>query len=258
MTFERELRIARMVIGQAGELSMGYFHKGVTAEDKSDDSPVTIADKESEKLIVQGLLKSFLQDGILGEEGSNLTGTSGRRWIVDPIDGTRDFVRGNRFWASLLGLEVDGVVQLGICALPALGETYWAVRGEGAWRSFNGQETRIHCSDIAEIGRSVACINAINNAALKPYGNKLLEFASRFWAVRSVGGALDAMLLCAGSAELWIEATAKPWDLAPLQVIAQEAGLRFFDHKGNDTIYGGNCMICVPPLEAAAREFLEL
>src|SRR5690348_206173 len=104
MRYRREIDFARKMAVAAGENARRIRERGLTAETKSDDSPVTIADKENERLIREAIEKEFPEDGILGEEGSNKTGTSGGRWIVDPIDGTRDFMRGNRFWCVLLAL----------------------------------------------------------------------------------------------------------------------------------------------------------
>jgi fructose-1,6-bisphosphatase/inositol monophosphatase family enzyme len=256
MKFKRELELARELSLQAGCLALEYFHRGVVSEDKPDDSPVTIADREAERFVVAGLDRTFPEDGLLGEEGAERTAANGRRWIIDPVDGTRDFVRGNRLWSSFLALEVDGVVQLGVCTFPALDEQYFALRGAGAFRVYRGEERQIQVSKIDRLERAVACVNGMNGPMRRWGDAQVLDFLSRFWAVRSMGGALDAMLVCSGSAEFWIENSAKPWDLAPLQVIAQEAGARFFDHQGLDTIYGGSALICAPPFEPAAREFL--
>lgn len=258
MTFERELQVARDLAWKAGQLAMRYFREGVQPEDKSDDSPVTVADRECEKLFVQGLREAFPEDGLLGEEGANEGSENGRRWIIDPIDGTRDFVRYNNLWANLIALEVNGVVEVGVATFPAMEETYWGVRGQGAWRVANGHIERLKISSITEVSRAVVCANGMQNALTNPHPEKLLQFLNQFWAVRSLGGALDAMFVCSGRADFWLEPTAKPWDLAVLQVISKEAGLCYFDYKGEDTIYGGNAILCVPALEPAAREFLGL
>jgi histidinol-phosphatase len=258
MAFEMELDLARSLGERAGQLALEYRRSGVSVEDKADDSPVTVADRECEKLIAGEVLSSFPGDGLLGEEGANREGISGRRWIIDPIDGTRDYVRGNRMWCNLIALEVRGVVELGVCTFPALGESYWAVRGQGAWRSLNGQTSRIHCSAIDSASRAVLCANSLENAGKMPHSEKILALFGQFWTVRNMGGALDAMSVCAGHADFWLEPSAKPWDLAVIQVIAKEAGLRCFDYTGADTIYGGNAILCVPALEPVARWFLEL
>jgi histidinol-phosphatase len=262
MALERELARVRELAWQAGALALRYQTEGFTTEDKPDDSPVTIADKESERLLVAGFTNSFPSDGLLGEEGANQTGTSGRRWIIDPIDGTRDFVRGNHLWCNLLALEVDGVVEIGVATFPALQTQYWAVRGEGAWRSGPGNSsssaTRLHCSTIQTPARSVVCFNQLNKSLQRPLAEKTLPFLSQFWAVRGMGGALDAMLVAAGSAEVWIEPHCQAWDLAPLSLIAKEAGCLYYDYAGVDTIYNHSAIICTPNLEPCVREYLGL
>lgn len=254
MAFEKELQAALELLEEAGALALNYRAMGVEVEEKSDDSPVTVADRECEKLIVARLEREFPGDGMLGEEGANQESKNGRRWIIDPIDGTRDYVRSNRLWCSLLALEVDGRVELGVAAFPAMSELYWAVRGQGAHR--NGH--RIQVSTITEIGRSVGCFNQLERARQRPGTDRILDLMSEFWTIRCLGGAMDAMYVCAGHAEFWLEPTAKPWDLAVLQVMAQEAGAVFFDYKGENTIYGGNAVICVPALVPKARWFLGL
>ena len=244
--------MARRAATEAGALALRIRQQGITAEDKPDSSPVTVADKESEKFLTSLFEREFPADGLLGEEGAAKFGSSGRRWIIDPIDGTRDFIRGNRMWCNLLGLEQDGESVLGVAHFPALGETYWATKGGGAFQDGNA----IHISGITEISRAVLCFNSLNHSLEMPGSEKVLPFISRFWAVRSFGGAMDCMLLCSGRADVWIEPIAQPWDLAPLRVISLEAGARYFDYKGEDTIYGGNAVVCVPALEGIAKEFV--
>lgn len=258
MAFESELARVRELAWEAGALALRYQDEGFTMEDKPDQSPVTIADKESERLLVAGFSESFPADGLLGEEGTDRSGASGRRWIIDPIDGTRDFVRGNRLWCNLIALEVDGVVELGVATFPSLQSQYWAVRGEGAWRWATGSLTRLQCSTIATPDRAVVCFNQLNRALERPLADKTLPFLSQFWAARALGGALDAMLVASGSAEIWIEPHCQAWDLAPISLIAKEAGCRYFDYTGADSIYNHNAVICTPNLEPCVRDYLGL
>ena|SRR6516225_2178714 len=252
MKFEKELEVARAVAQQAGELALQSRARGFEAKSKPDLSPVTTADRASEQLICSLLEEAFPEDGMLGEEGAVKESHSGRRWIIDPIDGTRDFVRGIPTWGVLIGLEADGDVVVGACNLPALSELYSAARRAGAYR--NGAPIRI--SSIRASDQAVFCLDAFSNIHRHPFGSRLIPWMARFWAVRSFGGCLDAMCVAAGRAEVWIEGEAKPWDFAALKVIAEEAGARFFNFDGGTSIYAGNCVITVPSLEPEIRTFL--
>ena len=215
---------------------------------------MTLADRECEKLIAGLLEQAFPMDGLIGEEGARKESRSGRRWVVDPIDGTRDFVRRDPLWAVLIALETGGEALAGVTHLPLLGHLYSAARGAGAWR---GDEP-IHVSAIGKPESAVLCVNGLNRVGRETYGGRLIGWMERFWSVRSMGGAADAMMVAAGEADLWIERRAEIWDLASLQVIVEEAGGRFFDFSGRRTIAGGNAIACTPGLEPAIEEFLGL
>jgi len=249
MAWEREIEVCRDVARRAGELALQHAARGVEREDKSDDSPVTVADRECERLIVSELRAAFPDDGFLGEEGASEGGRSGRLWIVDPVDGTRDFLRGLDTWSNLIALEVEGEVVAGVCNLAARGELYWAVRGGGAWRN----DRRLTASPIDRRDRAILCLTAFNNLRGRPFAGKIVDYMAGYWTVRSMGGCQDAMLVASGRAEAWIELDAKPWDLAPLQLIAEEAGVRFFNFDGGRSIRGGNAVLCVPFLEDELR-----
>jgi histidinol phosphatase-like enzyme (inositol monophosphatase family) len=251
--WSHELEVAVAAARAAGELAARYQH-GIEVETKSDLSPVTRADRECELLIASMLSDAFPADGLLGEEGGRKESTNGRKWIVDPIDGTRDYVRGNQLWATLIGLEVDGEIACGVASLPALGGMYTASRGGGAFR--NGEPIRV--SAKTAIADSVLCYNGLNKIDAFPFKSGLVEWMQGFWAVRSMGGAPDAMLIAAGHADVWIEPTAAPWDLAPLLVIIEEAGGVFFNLDGGRSIYGGNCVACAPGLAGELKKFVGL
>jgi histidinol phosphatase-like enzyme (inositol monophosphatase family) len=257
MAWEKELDVAQRAARRAGEIALGYAARGVTAEDKPDESPVTAADRACERAIVEVLREAFPGDGILGEEGARAEGTSGRRWIVDPIDGTRDFLRGLPVWSNLIALEADGEPRVGVCNLAAAAQLYWAAEGEGAWCEEGGESRRIRASGIDRRNRAVVCLTAFNRLTGHPFAPRMLEFLAGFWAVRSFSGCQDAMLVADGRAEVWIELAAASWDLAPLKVIAVEAGARFFNFDGGSSIHGGNCVICAPGLEADLRSFVD-
>lgn len=258
MAWERELETALELVKAAGQVALGWFRQGVPAAAKNDGSPVTEADRACERLIAARLAERFPADGILGEEGANRPAQSGRRWIVDPIDGTRDFLRGSFLWSHLLALEAEGEVVLGIAFFPAQGRLFHAVRGQGAWCVEGRTESQLHCSDIADPSRAVLCFNQPAQALGAEWGPRLLPFLARFWAFRCLGGATDAMLVASGSADVYLEAGLKPWDVAALSIIAREAGCIFHDFEGRDTIYGGSAAIYTPGLRPAVRSFLGL
>lgn len=252
MAFEREVELAKLMAQEAGALAADYQRRGVTAETKYDESPVTAADRACEKLIVEKIAREFPEDGVLGEEGANRDGQSGRKWIIDPIDGTRDFVRGIPLWAVLIGLEQDGEVVAGAAHCPRQGLLLWASKGGGAWA--NGQP--IHVSGKTEPSDAVLCFNGFQKAGMRRFSESLVGWLQGFWAVRSLGGAVDAMMIAQGHADAWIEPTAAPWDLAPLKIIVEEAGGKFASLDGENTIYGGHAYACAPGLEPALQRFI--
>ncbi len=252
MPFEKELETARRIAEQAGRLALENHARGFESETKPDDSPVTSADRANERLITKLLEEAFPDDGLLGEEGASREGRSGRRWIIDPIDGTRSFMRGIPTWGVMLALEAEGEVVAGACHLPALGELYSAAAGLGAY--CNGK--RIHCSPAKTQDQAMLCLTGFDKVTRWNWGERLLAWIPQFWSVRSMGGCMDAMCVASGRAEVWITMEAKSWDLAPLKIIGEEAGARFFNLDGKSSIYGGNCVMTVPALEPILRNFL--
>lgn len=251
--WSKELAVATEAAKKAAEVALTH-QKGIVAETKADLSPVTIADRECERLIAKILSEAFPLDGILGEEGATAESRSGRRWIIDPIDGTRDYVRGNPLWANLIGLEVGDDVVVGVANLPVLGSLYTGSRQGGAYRN----DSAIHVSSKSFISESVLCINAFGKIDDMPFRDRLLEWMAQFWAVRGLGGAQDAMMVASGQAEIWIEPRAAAWDFAPLKIIAEEAGGIFLNFNGGSSIHAGNAVVCTPGLAAEARKLLGL
>ena len=254
MSYEREIEIARTAARRAGELALQYQSHGVTPETKPDLSPVTIADRESERLISSLLSEAFPEDGLLGEEGGRKVPVSGRRWIIDPIDGTRDFVRGLPGWAVLIALETEGGVEAGVCHFPALDVTYYAARGAGAWRN----DARIRVSEISDPTQAVLLVSELNEMADFAFAPRLVEWTKKFWLVHSYSSSRDGMYVAAGQAEVSLQASGKAWDFAAPKIIAEEAGAAFFNFDGRATIYGGNGVIAVPALADGVRELLGL
>jgi histidinol-phosphatase len=251
MSFSQEIETARRIADLSAKLALRHQKTGISAENKPDDSPVTIADKECEKLIAKMLEEAFPEDGILGEEGSRKESKNGRRWIIDPIDGTRDFVRGNPLWSVLIALEEQGEVQAGVVHLPLMGNTCWGARGEGAFRN----DARLRVSSIDKPGNAVISLNSLNRIKDTSFLQSMTSYLGSFWAFRCLGGTPDAMMVAEGQMDAWVEPKVAPWDMAAAQVILEEAGAVFFAFNGKRSIYEGNCVACTPGLAASMKEF---
>ncbi len=254
MSYQKELRIVADIARKAGDLALKYHQQNLAVEIKADESPVTIADKACEKLIVSELTREFPEDGLLGEEGAMSESASGRRWLIDPIDGTRDFIRNTRAWTILIGLEEQGKVVAGSEIFSSHREMF-----RRRQRRRRVVERPAHACIVGDVPQRS---HALLQRAELPLQ---VSFCARFTSpgFRS-SGRFGVRAGCfrrhdgepTGRAEAWIEPQAQPWDLAPLKIIAEEAGCVTFDFAGNDTIYGGNFVITVPALADEIREFV--
>lgn len=252
MMWERELEAARKLAARAGELALSLRGQGLAVQAKADRSLVSEADRACERLILAGLEEEFPDDGVVGEEGAARPSRSGRRWIIDPIDGTLDYLRGIPVWSVLIALENSGEVVVGVCHLAENGQTYFAARGAGAYRD----GARVMASRASDPAEAVLCVNALHKVTRAPWRERLLECMGRFRAVRSFGGCQDAMLVASGCVDAWIEPEAQVWDLAALKIIAEEAGAAFLNFEGGASIDGGNCVIVAPGLAGLFREWM--
>ncbi len=250
--YEQELKKALEITREAGELALKYFEQSTPAEEKEDASPVTVADRECEKLITRRIRENFPGDGILGEEGALVPSRSGRRWLIDPIDGTRDFVRRNSFWSVQLALEAENDVVLGIIHCPAREETVYAVKGAGCF--WNNE--RAACSNIRRIDKSILMVSGFKAAWDSWPPEAVRRLTQECWTVRCYGGCYDVMMLARGKADIWLSGSGMEWYYAPARIIAGECGARFMTRDGNARIDARNCVLCVPGLEKEIRAIL--
>jgi len=223
---------------QAGRLAMGYFDKTPAVEWKQDNSPVTLADRGAENLLRKTLLGRFPQDGFLGEESGSGPGTSGFRWIIDPIDGTRSFVRGIPIWATLIGLEYKGELIAGIAHLPAMGQTYRALRGDGAYRD----DRKIHVSDVADLSKAHLYYSSVSWFAKAGAEKSFLNLVQLTERQRGFGDFYGFVLVAQGSGEIMLEYGVHAWDVAALIPIVEEAGGKMTDWNGNVDITKPNVL----------------
>jgi len=223
---------------QAGQLTLAHFQTGVAVEQKTDDSPVTVADRGAEQLLRRLIQKRFPQHAIFGEEFGQTDRDSPYRWIVDPIDGTRSFIRGVPLYGVLVALEIAGEMVVGVAHFPALKETVAAAQGEGC--RWNGRPA--HVSEVSRLDQALVVYTDCGSFA--PYGRA--EAWARLQAAthtqRGWGDCYGHCLVATGRAEIMLDPIMSPWDCAALLPILQEAGGTFTDWDGTPTIYGGNAL----------------
>ena len=235
------LEYARNIAYQAGELTLRFFYstEDLAVERKKDESPVTIADRETEQLLRRRIAEHFPDDAISGEEFPPIEGTSGFRWILDPIDGTKSFICGVPLYSTLIGLEKEGCCVGGVIALPALGELVWAGGGLGAWHETKrGVPRRCRVSECSDLAKATFLTSEV--LSFDKYNRReaydRLEKSVRL--TRTWGDAYGYALVAMGRADVIVDPAMSEWDAAPLLVILEEAGGRFTDWKGNATICG--------------------
>jgi fructose-1,6-bisphosphatase/inositol monophosphatase family enzyme len=254
MSFQRETDTMLSAARQAGELALRHFTGGTVAEVKRDASPVTAADRECEQLIERILSSAFPDDGILGEEGAFQPSRSRRRWLIDPIDGTRDFVRRNTLWAIQIALEAEGRIVLGSIYFPCLNEMLHAVSGGGCFWN----DARTLAADTSRLDKAIVMLSGLKAAWQVWSPDAVRQLIEICWTVRSYGASYDVAMLARGKTDIWLSSGGKEWDYAPAQVIAQEAGARFLTQDGTDRIDADHCLICTLGLEPELRRFLRI
>lgn len=248
--FAQELSFAQRVAQEAGRIAMRYFDTGIAVDTKDDGSPVTKADKEVERFIREKLAEEFGGDGILGEEEGEVR-RSERTWIVDPIDGTYNFARGIPIWSTLIALEVEEEIVLGVVSAPAMDEFFYAIKGGGAFKN----DKRISVSNVDRLEKSMFNFGGPNRIIDRGLWPALTECVKLTERQRGFGDYLGFSLVFEGRSEAMLETGVKAWDLAPMKILVEEAGGVYLDLEGGSSVYTGNCLITNKALE---KEFKKL
>ena len=236
----------------AGDIALGHFRPGIAVEWKSDGSPVTVADRAAEHAAREWIERRFPDDGILGEEEGETRQGAPRRWIVDPIDGTKSFVRGVPLWGTLVGVADGSTVLAGAAYFPAVGELVAAALGQGCW--WNGASCRV--SDVASLSSATVLTTDERFRKSESRRDGWRELAARASISRTWGDCFGYFLVATGRAEVMVDAVANPWDLAAILPIVQEAGGVFTDWSGAATAFGGSAIASNAALARVARETL--
>ena len=237
--YDWAVQIAR----EAGLHTLNYFQRAdLAVELKSDASPVTIADREAEQHLRQRIAERFADDAILGEEFGEQNGTTGYRWILDPIDGTKSFVHGVPLYGTLVAVEYGGRSVIGVIYIPALDEGVHALAGGGCWHHrAGGEATRAHVNTTARLADSLVLSSEIRYPTAGRQ-QALLSLAQNARINRTWGDCYGYLLVATGRAEVMLDPIMGLWDIAPLQPILEEAGGTLTDWRGEPTIYSAEAI----------------
>lgn len=236
----------------AGESALAHFRSGLTVDTKSDGSPVTEADREAERIARAWIEERFPSDGILGEEFGETKPRAARRWIVDPIDGTKSFIHGVPLWGTLVGLMEGDRVLAGAAHFAALGESIAAAEGAGCW--WNGERARV--SSVDSMARATVVTTDERFTAAPARRADWERLTATAGLVRSWGDCFGYLLVATGRAEVMTDGVLSAWDAAAVMPIITEAGGVFTDWNGTPTALGGSAIATNWALATEARTLL--
>jgi histidinol phosphatase-like enzyme (inositol monophosphatase family) len=239
MLYDQELNICIKAALSAGGIQLKYKNRIHKIKKKQDSSPVSEVDKKCEIAIREIIFKHFPHDGFLGEETGEEKGTSGRKWIVDPLDGTRPYLRGIPTHSALIALEENGDIVCGCMHLPALKETYWAKKGGGAFLN----NSKIHVSKTKNLSLAIGSVFGFIENQHKSSGKALISLMKKLDYVYGFMDAYSYGCIACGKLDVCINLLDMPWDCAAAACIIKEAGGKFSDLKGNFSIYNKSTVV---------------
>ncbi|MFJ1457464.1 histidinol-phosphatase [Nocardia sp. N2S4-5] len=239
-----DLELALRLADAADAITRARFGAlDLKVDSKPDLTPVSDADLAVERALRAELERERPGDAVLGEEFGGDAEFTGRQWVLDPIDGTKNFVRGVPVWASLIALLVDGVPVVGVVSAPALSRRWWAATGSGAWTSFeSGPAKAIAVSAVRELGAASLAISSLSGWRDLGLRDRLIDLTDAVWRTRGYGDFFSYCLLAEGAVDIATEPEVSLWDLAPLDVLVREAGGRFTALDGADGPHGGSAV----------------
>jgi len=246
------MQAAEEVARRSGDVALGFFRQGIQVQTKGDGSPVTIADQTAEKTAREWLESHFPEDGILGEEFGETRPGARRRWILDPIDGTKTFIRGVPLWGTLVALVEGETILAGAAYFPPVGDMLVAAPGQGCW--WNGKRTWV--SAEAELSRSLVLSTDERFQAYPERGIGWRALSAKASVARTWGDCYGYLLVATGRAEAMVDELMSPWDAAALLPIIEEAGGVFTDWTGKRTAFGGNSIATNAVLAEPVRALL--
>ncbi|MGU3650262.1 histidinol-phosphatase [Mycolicibacterium sp. A43C] len=253
-----DLALALQLADQADALTMDRFGAlDLAVETKPDLTPVTDADKGAEEALRATLTAARPGDGIFGEEFGGAPVSTGRVWVLDPIDGTKNFVRGVPVWCTLIALISDGVPVVGVISAPALGRRWWAAHGLGAHTSFGGRQRRIQVSGVRELSSASLSYSDLTTG-WDDRRERFVALTDEVWRVRAYGDFWSYCLVAEGAVDIACEPEVKVWDIAPLDILIREAGGTFSSVDGQAGPHGGSALATNGHLHEAVRARLSM
>ncbi|MCU0874066.1 MAG: histidinol-phosphatase [Pirellulaceae bacterium] len=231
---------------EAGQLTLGFFQReDLAVQRKADNSPVTAADRQAEQLLRRRIREAFPDDGILGEEFGEEAGTSGFRWILDPIDGTKSFICGVPLYGTLIGVERAGASVVGVIYIPGLDECVYAAIGGGAWYTHGQAAPRpARVSQRDRLADAVFLTSQLDTFYLRGAQQVYLDLERAASITRTWGDCYGYLLVATGRADVMVDPVMNVWDAAALQPILEEAGGVYTDWSGRPTIHAGEGIGC--------------
>ena len=255
--FNDDLRLAHLLADDADSLSQSRFKAlDLHVMTKPDLTPVSDADKAVEESIRRTLSRARTRDAITGEE-SGSSGSSNRRWIIDPIDGTKNFVRGVPVWATLIALAVDDEVVMSVVSAPQLGRRWWAAMGQGAHTGKSlMKSTRCQVSDVRRLEDASLSYSSLHGWEERDRLEDFLALMRSCWRTRAYSDFWSYMLVAEGAVDIAVEPELEVYDMAALDIIVREAGGQFTSLAGDPGPWGGNALATNGHLHDAALSFL--
>ena len=241
---QADLDLALDLAARADAITAARFGAlDLRVDHKPDLTPVTDADEAVEHELRDVLARERPGDDIFGEEHGGTPTRSGRQWVIDPIDGTKNFVRGVPVWASLIALLQDGIPTVGVVSAPALNRRWWAAAGLGAHLSVDGgAPRRLQVSAVADLDSASLSFSSLSGWAERGLRDRFIALTDAVWRVRGYGDFFSYCLVAEGAVDIACEPEVKLWDLAPLDVLVREAGGWFTDIAGTPGPHGGSAV----------------
>lgn len=255
-TIADDMALALQLADQADTLTMDRFGAlDLHIETKPDLTPVTDADRGAEEALRASLAAARPGDTVFGEEFGGTTTLTGRQWVIDPIDGTKNFVRGVPVWCTLIALLEDGVPTVGVVTAPALARRWWAGLGQGAFGSFAGATRTLSVSGVTDLAAASLSYSDLTTG-WEHRRDRFVELTDAVWRVRAYGDFWSYCMVAEGAVDIACEPEVKLWDIAPLDILIREAGGTFTSIDGAAGPHGGSALATNGPLHAAVLDRL--